>query len=70
MITDGLANNYIIVSDITVVVDISCSGFCFTCFLIADMDAHGVSASNNDVGNMDRTPRSIHRLTSCIVSAH
>ena len=60
MITDGLANNYIVVADITVVVGISCSGFCFTCFLSVNIGAHGVPASNDDVGNLDRLPGDLY----------
>ena len=52
-ITDGLENNYIVVADITSVVYISCRGFCFNFFLSVEMGAYSVSASNNDVGNLD-----------------
>ena len=61
-ITDSIANNYIIVAGIPVVVDISCGGFCFNFCLSVDMGAHGVSASNNDVGNLDQPPGDLYRL--------
>ena len=62
MITDGIANNYTVVAGITVVVNISCSGFCFACCMSVNIGAYGVSASNHDVGNLDRPLGDLYRL--------
>ena len=59
-ITDGLSNNYTVVSGITVVVDISCSGFWFTCCMSVEMGAHGVSYSNYDSGNLYWPPGDLY----------
>ena len=59
-ITNDLENNCTVVADIIVVVDISCSGICFTYCLSVEMDADGVSASNDDVGDLDRPPGDLY----------